>query len=217
MERLPKIHQEFNKKALQDLLAQHLSLLPVNHLREDAGELLCVGREVPLGDSGHVDNLYVSNGGYPVIVETKMWRNPQARREVLSQVLDYTKELVNKDFEWFEKTWKESSGKQNLKEGGLIEQLSDTHAEEIDPPVYVDRIHRALKRGDIISLIVGDGIETRLQKLVSHLCKDSAHLRYSLSLVELACYKIGSDSLDAEMLVVPRIIQDIEPIERAYV
>lgn len=47
--------------------------------------------------SGSIDNLYLSTGGYAVLVETKLWRNPQARREVLSQTLDYIKDLARED------------------------------------------------------------------------------------------------------------------------
>ena len=43
-----------------------------------------------------------STGGYVVVVEAKLWRNPQARRQVLSQTLDYVKRLVQKDYEWLE-------------------------------------------------------------------------------------------------------------------
>jgi len=99
LERLPRVHTEFDERFLQELLADHPELLPVGSVREDAGSLLCVGREVAVGASGNIDNLYLSTAGYPVVLETKLWRNPQARREVLSQTLDYVKELVSKDFE----------------------------------------------------------------------------------------------------------------------
>jgi len=217
LDRLPRTHQEFDEKYLQELLAGYPKLLPVNQLRDDVGELLCIGREVTAGNSGSIDNLYVSSGGYPIIVETKLWRNPQARREVLSQVLDYTKELANKDFEWFEQVWKDFSKGLYGKQESLIEKLSGLVDEEIDQPIFIDRLNRALRRGDILSLIVGDGIETRLQELISHLCKDSAHLRYSLALIELACYRMNDDNPAGEMLVVPRIIQDVAPVQRAYV
>jgi hypothetical protein len=128
-----------------------------------------------------------------------------------------TKELVNKDFEWFEQIWQEFSKSRQGEKESLIATLSNLSDEEIDQPVYVDRLNRASQRGDILALIVGDGIETRLQKLVSHLCKDSAHLRYSLALVELACYRMHDDSSAGELLVVPRVIQDVEPVQRAYV
>jgi hypothetical protein len=215
--RLPRTHQDFDENFLQELLVNYPKILPVNRLRDDVGDLLCIGREVAAGNSGYIDNLYISSGGYPIVVETKLWRNPQARREVLSQVLDYTKELTSKDFEWFEQIWQEFSRSRYEKQESLIEKLSNCIEEEIDQQLFVDRLNRALRRGDILSLIVGDGIETRLQELISHLCRDSAHLRYSIALIELACYRMDDDSFSSEMLVVPRIIQDVEPVQRAYV
>lgn len=218
LHRLPQSHQEFDEHYLQELLVEHPELLPVSKLRNDVGNLLCIGREVPVGRSGSVDNLYLSTGGYPVIVETKLWRNPQARREVLSQILEYSKELAEKDFEWFQSVWEEFSRKRYSDQEKLIVKLDEMAEDEIDEAVFVDRVNRALKRGDILALIVGDGIETRLQQLVSHLCEDSAHLRYSLALIELACYRVDDDERYGEdLLVVPRIIHDVEPVERAYV
>ena len=52
-----------------------------------------VGREV-LTAAGLIDVLYVSPAGLVTIVETKLWRNPEARREVVGQILDYAKELM---------------------------------------------------------------------------------------------------------------------------
>jgi len=87
----------------------------------------------------------------------------------------------------------------------------------LDEGAFVDKVNRALKKGDILSLIVGDGIETRLQELVSHLCEDSAHLRYSLALIELACYRSDDERYQQDLFVVPRIVHDVQPVERAYV
>ena len=215
LERLPRVHTTFDERFLQDLLADHPELLPARDVRDDAGSLLCVGREVAV-PSGAIDNLYLSTEGYPVIVETKLWRNPQARREVLSQTLDYIKEVVQKDFEWFAQQWELFSQQHDNYTGDLLSCLNDLSDDEIDERFFVDRVNRALLRGDVIAMIVGDGIETRLQELVAHLCKDSSHLRYSLALVELVCYKFNKQDDDG-ILVVPRIIQDVEPVQRAYV
>jgi hypothetical protein len=215
LERLPRVHTTFDESFLQELLADHPELLPVHDIRDDAGSLLCIGREVAVS-SGAIDNIYLSTEGYPVIVETKLWRNPQARREVLSQTLDYVKELVQKDYEWFAEQWKLFSQQDQKNAGDLLTRLNDLSDDEIDEQFIVDRVNRALSRGDVIAMIVGDGIETRLQELVAHLCKDSSHLRYSLALVELACYKFGQRDDDG-ILVVPRIVQDVEPVQRAYV
>lgn len=216
LKRLSRTHTEFDEKYLQELLVENTALLPASEIRDDVGELLCIGREVTAGNSGSIDNLYLSTGGYPIIVETKLWRNPQARREVLSQVLDYIKEIVHVDYEWLEQQWK-AFAKVRFNKESLLERLNSLSDNELEEEIFIDRVNRALRRGDVLAMIVGDGIETRLQELVSHLTRDSAHLRYSLALVELACYHLGEDIENDGMLVVPRIVKEVEPVERAYV
>jgi len=212
---LPKNHSKFNESFLQDLLAKNPELLPVSSIRRDIGSLICVGREIPLS-SGIVDNLYLSTEGYPVLVETKLWRNPQARREVLSQTLDYIKDLATKDFEWFQEQWSIWNKSSEGEPADLIQVITEQSDTELNEHEFVDRVNRALSRGDLLAMIVGDGIETRLQELVDHLCKESAHLRYILTLCELSFFETGPDETDG-LLVVPRIVSNIEPVERAYV
>lgn len=213
LKRLPRLHAKFDENYLQELLASNPDILPANAIRDDIGDLLCIGREVGV-PSGSIDNLYLTTSGYPVIVETKLWRNPQARREVLSQALDYVKDIVSEDFDWFECQWKRFRASRKKEDDSLVAAVSRLCDEEIDESFYVDRVNRALAQGDVIVLIVGDGIETRLKDLVAHLCKDSSHLRYSIGLIELACYELNKAG---ELVVIPRIVNSIEPVQRAYV
>jgi hypothetical protein len=60
---LPKIHSKFDERFLQELLARSPELLPAAAIRQDVGNLLCVGREVGV-PSGSIDNLYISTAGY---------------------------------------------------------------------------------------------------------------------------------------------------------
>jgi hypothetical protein len=213
--RLPRVHDRFDERFIQELLVEHPQLLPVAAFRSDIGELVCIGREVPTRDSGAIDNLYLSTTGYVVVVETKLWRNPQSRREVVSQVLDYVKDIVTRDFEWLSSVWTTFCGERGLGAEPLFETIRRAASDgELDEQQFVDRVQLALERGHVIALIVGDGIETRLQQLVSHLCQDSAHLRYSLGLVSLRCYEMPAKD---EILVLPELVQEVEPVQRAYV
>lgn len=212
LRRLPRVHDRFDEGYLQELLRDHPELLPVSEIRSDVGKLLCIGREVGVS-SGSIDNLYLSTSGYPVIVETKLWRNPEARREVLAQVLDYIKDVAKKDFVWFEEQW---TACRKPDDGPLVAALSQLSSEELDESLVIDRVNRALGRGDVLAMIVGDGIESRLQGLVEHVKTDSPLLKYSLALVELACYVPEGES-DKQILVVPRIVKSVEPIQRAYI
>jgi hypothetical protein len=214
---LPKVHSRFDEAFLQDILAKHPEILPVSAIRADVGSLVCIGREVSL-PSGAVDNLYLSTGGYPVLVETKLWRNPQARREVLAQTLDYIKDITRKNFDWLQEQWK-IRRKESGNERSLMDEISDAaeqNGEEFEEAIFYDRVNRALSRGHLLAMIVGDGVESRLQDLVDDLCKHSAHLRYTLSLCELAFFEMGKETAN-EMIIVPRIVGHVEPVERAYI
>jgi RecB family endonuclease NucS len=79
--------KDFDEKWLQDLLIRHPDLLPTGEIEPIFHPLMVIGREV-IVDQGRIDVLYVSPNGYPVIIETKLWRNPEAKREVVAQVLD---------------------------------------------------------------------------------------------------------------------------------
>ena len=125
---LPQKHQEFDERFLQELLVSSPQLLPVSSLRPDVGELICIGREVPTRNSGTMDNLYLSTGGYIVLVETKLWRNPEARRAVVSQVLDYVKDLATRDFEWLNTVWKRFVSDRGLKKCSLLDSVLEEAA-----------------------------------------------------------------------------------------
>ena len=215
MQRLAKSHRAFDESFLQELLADHPELLPVSEIRDDIGPVTLIGREVRV-PSGYIDNLYLSTEGCPVLVETKLFRNPEARREVLSQTLDYVKDLVAKDYEWFAKQWQAQQSAQQKQHACLLDALNAKADDLIEEEFIIDRVHRFLSRGEIVALIVGDGIQSRLKELVDHVCKDTPHLRYALGLVEIACYEDSSIEGN-ELLVVPRVRQHVEPVERASV
>jgi hypothetical protein len=83
---------QYDEAWLQQLIFDHPALLPVVDIEPGFGELVAVAREVPCGH-GYIDNLYVTRAGEIVLVETKLWRNVQARREVVAQALDYVAAL----------------------------------------------------------------------------------------------------------------------------
>jgi hypothetical protein len=63
------------------------NILSVFEIETGFMPLIPIGREVSTV-AGYIDNLFISPEGYLSIVETKLWRNPEARREVIGQILD---------------------------------------------------------------------------------------------------------------------------------
>ena len=73
---------------LQDYLEKYPSLIPLSEIVEGASDLLCIGREVGAGP-GSVDLLFIDKDGLLTLVETKLVKNPEIRREVIGQIIEY--------------------------------------------------------------------------------------------------------------------------------
>jgi hypothetical protein len=89
---------------LRDLIYDHPALLPLHELEPGIGRVVTVAKELNLPGAGFIDVLLVSEHGRLIVVECKLWRNPQARREVVGQVLDYARELARYGYEDLQRT-----------------------------------------------------------------------------------------------------------------
>jgi hypothetical protein len=78
---LPIKNKLFQEEWLQKLLQNHSAILPVELIDESFGPLVPLGREI-----ANIDNLFISPSGSITIVETKLWRNPEAHRTVVAQI-----------------------------------------------------------------------------------------------------------------------------------
>lgn len=92
--------------------------------------------------------------GEIVLVETKLWRNVQARREVVAQALDYVSALMRMPYELFELAILKARGSK----GGSLYDLVESHADALDEAGFVDAVSRNLVRGRMLVIALGDGI-----------------------------------------------------------
>ena len=69
---------------------------------------------------GFLDVLLISEHGRLVVVECKLWRNPQARREVVGQILDYARELARYGYEDLQRIVSNRLGRQ----GNILYELA---------------------------------------------------------------------------------------------
>ena len=67
---------------LQDLLYRHPDSLPIMEINPSFAGLIPICRELST-PAGPLDVLYVTPTGRLVILEAKLWRNPEARRKVI--------------------------------------------------------------------------------------------------------------------------------------
>lgn len=200
---------ETSEAWLQQLLHRHPDLLPIDEISTAWGPLVSLGQEIPL-PVGFIDNLYVSPAGEVTIGEAKLWRNPEARRKVVGQILDYAAALRAMSYDDLDQAVRVASPGDNR---SIWQRVLDSGR----PPAvdtegsFVDTVARNLAHGRFLLLIVGDGIRSDLQGLADLL---SAHptLGFHLELVELRVYRVP-DSTD--LLVVPSLVGRTAEVTRA--
>jgi hypothetical protein len=202
--RLP-LTKELNEDWLQEVLHRNPGLLPIESVDDRvAAPLYSLGREISIPPVGSIDNLFISHNGYLVIVETKLWRNPQARREVLAQILDYGSHARAWTYSDLKRIW-EKHGDQNC------DLYAHVRPEDFEEHEWIDRINLNLHHGRIAMLIVGDGIRSEVHTIATAV-GSQPDFQYRLGLVELRLYEF-----DDKRLVVPVTLAKTIEIERAVV
>jgi len=88
----------YDEKWLQKLLYTHPEALPISEIDQSYLNLVPICREMNT-PAGPIDVLYATPEGKLIILEAKLWRNPEARRKVIGQILDYAKELGSWSYE----------------------------------------------------------------------------------------------------------------------
>lgn len=191
---------------LQELIQAQPTILPIADIEPGFGDPVAVAREVPSGH-GFIDNLYLTPSGDIVLVETKLWRNSEIRREVVAQALDYVAALTSMDYPRFEQAI--SKG---LDAPQRIYELFVDHPEALEEPDFIDAVSRNLKRGRILVMVLGDGIRSETEAL-TELLQSHAGAHFTFALVELATWKAASGAI----LAVPDVLSRTVMIERGIV
>jgi hypothetical protein len=200
----------FSEQWLQELIFRHPACLPVGEIEPGFGELVSVGMEIPTSH-GPIDNLLITPEGQIVLVEAKLWRNPQARREVVAQALDYASCIFEWDYEELEQRVLVSSFGPFSRPQRLYDLFEGRDGLALAD--FVDAINTNLRRGRILILVVGDGIRTEAKRLATML-QSHAGAHFTFALVELNVFEVDSPE---DVLVVPRVLAQTEMIARGVV
>src|SRR3954470_11804394 len=105
LDRIPlsgdKSTADYSESWLQDLLYRFPNALPIDEIDDGYSQLIPVCKEMNT-PKGPIDVVYITPSGRPVILEAKLWRNPEARRKVVAQILDYAQALSRWNFTTFD-------------------------------------------------------------------------------------------------------------------
>jgi hypothetical protein len=182
--------------------------LPVSEIEPGFGAICPVAMEVPCAH-GNIDNLYITTSGDIVLVEAKLWKNPEARREVVAQALDYVAALTGMGYEAFERACRKGQGMMASSLYGLVAE----RPEALDEQAFIDAVSRNLARGRMLVIALGDGIRAETEAL-SDFLQSHAGAHFTFALVELAIWR---NSATGELLAVPSTLAQTVMITRGIV
>jgi hypothetical protein len=175
-----------------------------------------VARELPTA-AGPLDLLFINPRGYLTLVETKLWRNPTARREVVGQLIDYTKEIARWSYGELLEAIRVARAliQRSADATDPLVDLARAASPDFDERDFVDNVQRGLRRGQFLILIVGDGIRQEVVQIADFL-QSTPTLGFTLGLVELALFRTGEPG-DETLFVQPRTLARTEVLTRAVV
>jgi hypothetical protein len=197
--------ESYEETLLQEVIDRWPDILPISDFLPGANSVFSLGREIPAGigeSDGYIDNLLVTDDGHLVIVETKLWRNPEAMRSVVAQTLQYGMAATQMTLDEFENHVRrgDPKGQRLGMEESVLQRATRLLREKTDD--FEDAFDRLRRDGDILLLIVADAIRVSVERLVEWMNKFGGSTPYKLGLVELGLYALP----DGRRLIVPRTL-----------
>lgn len=192
---------------IQDLVQRHPACLPITEIDPVFADPvpICTELNTP---AGPIDNFMVTPSGLPVLVECKLWRNPEGRRQVVGQILDYAKELAR----WSSSDLQREVARRCPGEGNPLLRLLRDAGHVVDEIAFNDALTFNLRKGRFLLLIVGDGIREGVEAIAEYLQRHLG-LHFSLGLVEMPVFHHPGGGF----LVTPRVLARTALITRYVV
>jgi hypothetical protein len=162
--------------------------------------------------SGPVDAVYVTATGRLALLEAKLWRNPEARRKVIAQILDYATQIAQWDYTRFDSAVRQARRKSYhdgpaLSLAELVIKASPGTPEHL----FIDSLSRTLAHGDFLLLVAGDGIREGAGA-IAHFIDKYGTLHFGFGLIECAVYGMP----DGRRFLQPRVVARTVLIERRF-
>ena len=179
---------------LQNLLASSPSLLPLDEIRVGTPSPVFAVQEFELPGSGYVDILAFTSDGEIVLVECKLAANPEVKRKVIGQILEYSAYLWTMSYEELDARVQSMEAK----------SLASAVSEKVEDPDWDQEsfragIERSLRSGGFFLIIAVDSMNDELSRTLQYLNR-GGDLSFHFCAPEMHRYKSG----DVEMLV-PRL------------
>jgi hypothetical protein len=194
-----------NEAWLRDTLFRYPEIIPTEDIDSTFGPLIPLCKELRT-DAGPIDAVFINTSGRLTFVECKLWKNPQARREVVAQTLDYVSALTRWEYADLQRQVGIALGSQGNIPFELAQKQADGKLREQE---FGDSVSRSLREGRVLVLIAGDGIREGIQSL-TELVNRSSTKAFTFGLIEVALYEFSN----GRFAIQPRVLAETETITR---
>ncbi len=182
-----------NEEALQDHIEQHPNVLDViSRMNRQDASLFIIGREFSV-QSGFVDFLATDVEASLYIIETKLTGNPELRRTVIGQVLEYASNLRDMSYEAFAAQCSDYLQMPFAQALADFYQGQSRDSEEVARSVgeYEALIRGNVKRGQFNIVVATDTINLDIQRLFNFIDEKTTD-RLNFIVLEINRYEIDS-------------------------
>lgn len=190
---------------VRDTLFDHPEIIPIDEIDSTFAPLVPLCKELRT-DAGPIDAVFINERGRLTIVECKLWKNPQARREVVAQTLDYVSALSGWSYADLQARVAAALRRQGNNPFAVVKKRVGGQLRESE---FIDSVSRSLREGRFLVLLAGDGIKEGVQSL-TELWNRNATKAFTFGVVEVAIYKFGQNRIAIQ----PRVLARTELIIR---
>jgi len=160
------------EEALQLFFEKYPQIIPGKQIdpgSDDPPRFILLRREMPIGGWA-LDHLFVDQRGILTLVETKLFQNPESRREVLGQIIEYAANAL--DYWGGGKIRERATEYWKTKGKDIEEILKNEFAPEIDVDAFWQTVEENLKAGRVRLVIATDELRTEMRRMIEYLNRE---------------------------------------------
>ncbi len=196
-----------NEDALQELIAKYPDVLAGEQMTPDEPRRwLLVRREMGIadraesGDRWSVDHLLIDQDAVPTLVEAKLEDNPEIRRKIVGQLLEYAAHATRYwTIEQVRRLFEAKHGGEELGRARLAEFLDESEPEEDAYEKFWARVDTNLRADNIRLLFAVDRLPDELAHVVAFLNRNMDH-------VEVLAVELRQFRSQGAHTLVPRVV-----------
>ena len=194
------------ESTLDDLIVSCPSLLPIEQINEDFADPVLVIKQFGI-DGNRIDVLLVNREGRITIVESKLKKNPEAKRKVFGQILDYATSIHNLDYETFSaKCGEYTKDTETPRDADdPLASMMEEFCDGFDAAEFRKKVTNGLELGRFLLVILGDKVHDELAEMVQFLT-DHSQLGFEFAAVEFMHFE-SKDQNQKHKLIVPRVVE----------